>query len=630
MSATATEYFAWLLSHFDTGREGRTGERNALVQCPGHDDNKASLSITLADDDDKILVHCFAGCATADLLEAKGLTMGYLWVGGPDENQDLWDALEPTGQITKPSWWPENETSGKGKSKKHAPTTEQPPPVNLELLRVQAQPVLELDDPLVAIREAIKAQGYGGSLDPPVIVYIACTTRLLAQRTGSAPCHLLIIATSGGGKTYTEKLVCLLLPESAVHRMTAGSARALIYDKGPLDHRTLLFGEADSLPSDEENPAASAIRALLQDNELSYDVVVKDARGGGYSTKKIRRPGPTQFVTTSTRRFRDHQMATRVLELEVPTDAQKVRAALAVQARLTNHPAVAPEQALVDFQAYLQAKAPWDVAVPFAEALAELIGRQKHDPRIMRDFSKILALVKAVAVIRHSRREIDEQGRVVATLEDYATIHGLIGAMYESAVTGASEGVRMVVAAVQAGAKTQPAVLETVGKLAPSEPSRASVYRWIDVAIRREWLRNEESNAKRPKILAPGELIPDRVALPAPDEVLSHVRCSTGGMSLIQAEGVDITGTCEDSSPSYGRGVRHETRAESGNEIEGIGVSHPRLTPNVSHETGETVRQPSSPPAGAFCSTCRRFRCACSPASPSKIPGASSPTEVQE
>lgn len=42
------------------------------VQCPCHDDDKASLSVRM--DGDRLLLHCHAGCAPKDILDAMGLT----------------------------------------------------------------------------------------------------------------------------------------------------------------------------------------------------------------------------------------------------------------------------------------------------------------------------------------------------------------------------------------------------------------------------------------------------------------------------------------------------------------------------------------------------------------------------
>lgn len=58
------------------------GEYNA--RCPGHDDKKNSLTIREADDE-RILIHCHAGCRSADIIKALGLNMSDLY---PDDKKE--------------------------------------------------------------------------------------------------------------------------------------------------------------------------------------------------------------------------------------------------------------------------------------------------------------------------------------------------------------------------------------------------------------------------------------------------------------------------------------------------------------------------------------------------------------
>ena len=65
------------------------------VKCPCHNDRVASLTIT--EENDKILMKCHAGCDTRDILNAIGLKMADLY------NNDEYKAYINT---TK-SWWQE-------------------------------------------------------------------------------------------------------------------------------------------------------------------------------------------------------------------------------------------------------------------------------------------------------------------------------------------------------------------------------------------------------------------------------------------------------------------------------------------------------------------------------------------
>lgn len=64
-----------LLSRLD-GVRGRNGSWSA--KCPAHADRSPSLSVKSLDDG-RILLHCFGGCGTDDVLGALGLAMADLF-----------------------------------------------------------------------------------------------------------------------------------------------------------------------------------------------------------------------------------------------------------------------------------------------------------------------------------------------------------------------------------------------------------------------------------------------------------------------------------------------------------------------------------------------------------------------
>jgi hypothetical protein len=55
-----------------------SGEGRWMAKCPAHADKHASLSIRELPDG-RMLLHCFAGCATQDVLQAVGLDFGDLY-----------------------------------------------------------------------------------------------------------------------------------------------------------------------------------------------------------------------------------------------------------------------------------------------------------------------------------------------------------------------------------------------------------------------------------------------------------------------------------------------------------------------------------------------------------------------
>lgn len=68
-----------LLSHLD--RVKRTGNSTWLARCPAHQDRSPSLSIREADD--KVLIHCHAGCSVHEVVAAVGLEISDLFPPRP-------------------------------------------------------------------------------------------------------------------------------------------------------------------------------------------------------------------------------------------------------------------------------------------------------------------------------------------------------------------------------------------------------------------------------------------------------------------------------------------------------------------------------------------------------------------
>jgi len=56
----------------------RTAGNKYMACCPAHDDSSASLSIR-EEDDGTVLMHCFAGCATVEVVAAIGLNFSDLF-----------------------------------------------------------------------------------------------------------------------------------------------------------------------------------------------------------------------------------------------------------------------------------------------------------------------------------------------------------------------------------------------------------------------------------------------------------------------------------------------------------------------------------------------------------------------
>jgi len=176
------------------------------------------------------------------------------------------------------------------------------------------------------VTEAMQRRGYVGDVRPPLIAYVALTSRLLAR-----PLNLAFVAPSAAGKNAAVESALELVPREAFYSFSAASPRALIYATQSFRHLIVVFLEADSIP--EVGPAASAIRSIASDNRLVYQTVEK--RDGRSETRIIEKEGPTGLMTTSTVSL-GLQMSTRTLEITISDDADQTREVMRAQARRAN------------------------------------------------------------------------------------------------------------------------------------------------------------------------------------------------------------------------------------------------------------------------------------------------------
>lgn len=154
--------------------------------------------------------------------------------------------------------------------------------------------------------------------------------------------------------------------------------------------------------------------------------------------------------------------------------------------------------------------------MPFADQLAEAVGRSPAAARILRDYARLLSLIKAVAVFNYKYRQKDDGGRLIAELADYRVIYGLVRDVYEASVSGASNAVR---GAVQAVTKLKAKGCEHITVTAVAKElsiSKMAASGRIKTALRGGWLVNEEHRKGYPFDLDIGEPLPDEEGLPKP------------------------------------------------------------------------------------------------------------------
>ena len=321
--------------------------------------------------------------------------------------------------------------------------------------------------------KTLRRQGLVGEERLAKTVYLVVTSRLLSKQASAG-----IKGHSASGKSYTVELVLRLFPEDSYITLSGMSEKALIYSTAEFSHKTLVIYEITALrESSDDDMTSYFVRTLLSEGHIKYDVTEK-GQDGRFVTRSIVREGPTNMVFTTTKTSVHAENETRILSLgtdDSPEQTRRVMAALAGEDDRT-----AGTTDIADWQQaqrWLESDAAAKQAtVPYARALAELMPAEAV--RMRRDFSSILALVHAHAVLHQLNRDKDDRGRVVATIDDYAIVRELIGG-------AVSEGV---------GAAVSDAMRDTVGVVARlSEEQKGGVA----VTAIAKALHIDKSNASR-------------------------------------------------------------------------------------------------------------------------------------
>lgn len=379
------------------------------------------------------------------------------------------------------------------------------PAPDLNALRTAAAPVLEAPTVLALVDEYVRAAGFAGDTRAPKLVYLAITSRLLER-----PVNLFLSGPSAGGKNFTVRVVSPLFPPEAFYAVAGMSPLAIMYNEETFAHRVLIVAESSAFHAD--GIGASLLRGLAWDAELKYDTVIDG------ESVRLHKAGPTGLITTGTKRL-EPELATRLWTVPVPDDPAHTRAVLhATAASAAGDTVQGPDTAaFVAAQRWLASSAAPGVVVPFADALASLV--PAHEVRMRRDFTQLLTLVRAHALLHRHHRPRDGQGRIVATAEDYAAVYDVVGPVFQASLSsGLTPEVRQTVevVAVLTGGGTTVTVTEVARRLGLS-PS--ATWRRIRGGLEGHWLVNEETRPRQPARLKVGESMPDVFGLPAPHEV---------------------------------------------------------------------------------------------------------------
>ena len=360
---------------------------------------------------------------------------------------------------------------------------------------------------LDAFAKDLKLCGVAGEAKVGQILYLALNSRHLATK------QLVNVAVKGpssAGKSFVVEKVLGFLPEDAYHFLTSMSERALAYSEESLAHRFLVLAEAAGMSGEF---ATYLIRSLLSEGRLRYETVEKTSEG--IKPRLIEREGPTGLIATTTRIKLHGENETRMLTVRVddtPSHTREILEALADEdAKPVN---LERWHALQEWIAGGERR----VTIPYAPKLAKEIPTVAV--RLRRDFGAILNLIRSHALVHRATRERDDQGRIIATLEDYGVVRELVADLISEGVEATvPKTVRETVAAVERLVGDEDGDAVTMAKVGRElKLDKNPTYQRVQRAIEGGYLKNLEDRKGRPARLVVGDPMPeDLPILPDPE-----------------------------------------------------------------------------------------------------------------
>jgi hypothetical protein len=343
-----------------------------------------------------------------------------------------------------------------------------------------------------------------------------------------------------------------LIGPDFVNQLTSSSALSLVYDTRPLAHRVMLLFEANQLQgekqADKDSTFAMLVRTLISEGRIVHQTTVEDPNSPtGRRVERIVREGPIALITTTTGELYSEN-ETRMASWHIHEGHDQTAAVMAGLADRAAGVAAAPADLAIwhDLQRWI-ALGPADAVIPFAPQIAKAI--KPLMVRFRRDVGSLFTFIKASALLHQAQRRKDDQGRVVATVADYALAYPIFcKVMAESSGKAVPDNVRAVVKLIServGAAAAKPTGMrfqrvEVAGHASEVTISREQIgmatgigkwpaYRAVHTAIDLGFLTNNETRPKKPfRLVLKHAVDEDGISLlPDPKTIIS----SEGGVT---------------------------------------------------------------------------------------------------
>ena len=271
----------------------------------------------------------------------------------------------------------------------------------------EAQTFLSQPDLFENIDKLIETSGIVGETSNRKLVFIIASTYKMLN-----PLHALVQGTSGSGKTHLINAIASLMPPEDILNMTRVTSKSFYhYSKDELINKLVLIQDMDGL--DEE--AKYAFREMQSAGQVSSSTTYKDKFGNLQSTvKTVNASFASLSATTHAEIYYDNMSRSIVLGIdESPEQTQRIiQQQNKKLAGLTDE--VATRKAKELLQNCMRILKPYEVVNRYADKI-QLPVEAKMLRRLNNHYQ---SFVSQITILHQYQRQKDEQGRLIATVED--------------------------------------------------------------------------------------------------------------------------------------------------------------------------------------------------------------------
>ncbi|MBF0433419.1 MAG: toprim domain-containing protein [Fibrobacteria bacterium] len=228
---------------------------------------------------------------------------------------------------------------------------------------------------------------------------------IMSSRKLQTPLAMLILASSGAGKTALQDAIVAFCPPEDLVKLTSLSGKALFYkEQTSLKHKVLALEEGDGAED-----AFYAIRNLISSGVLVSESTIKDFSTGKLTTMTNEVEGPTGVFYTTTQPDTDPETKSRFFVTGIDESREQTQRILSFQRKKQTTDELTTKMIINgilqkhwNFQRLLK---PLGIKNPYAEHLT--YGDDRLQSR--RDQPKYLNLIKSVAFLRQMQKNIKHE-----------------------------------------------------------------------------------------------------------------------------------------------------------------------------------------------------------------------------